>query len=413
MSRLPVVVVGVCLAGAPTWAEPIRGYHLTSVDPATVPAVVDSHILFLNRCTGGCIVTEGTTDSRTDTSDIGHGELSAYPYGDSSWSQVLSCVKAIMAPFNITVTDQDPGTMDHFEVMVAGMPQQIGLSSNYGGIADVPCNGPGSCSQYLPDALVFDFTQVWGGSVTQDCATIAQEAAHAWALDHVTLDNDPMTYNPLQPPLSYHDGAPCGSDCSGGKSPFGLTCNGQTHACLSNNLPTQNEVTVITALFGPAGAAPPSLSITSPDDGTAQQAGFAVDVTCTSSDGVAEVDLQVDDAVVGGLQTPPFNFTAPTTLKDGAHTVTAICTSKLIATATKTIDVIIGTKCSKDSDCPTNDICYEQACIAGPQAQGGLGTACKGTGDCASGACASDGSEMLCVVPCDPSDDRCPSGFGC
>jgi hypothetical protein len=33
--------------------------------------------------------------------------------------------------------------------------------------------------------------------------------------------------------------------------------------------------------------------------------------------------------------------------------------------------------------------------------------------DCSSNECASDGTSHLCVIPCDPNNDQCPSGFGC
>jgi MYXO-CTERM domain-containing protein len=45
---------------------------------------------------------------------------------------------------------------------------------------------------------------------------------------------------------------------------------------------------------------------------------------------------------------------------------------------------------------------------------GGLGTACTGNGDCASGQCGSDAAgAMYCVETCDPAANACPSGFDC
>jgi hypothetical protein len=416
MSRLSGVLVVACLAIAPATAAgaPIRAVHVIHLDPASVPNLVNSHIVYLNRCAGGCQVQIGTTDSRSDHSDIGHGTLTAYPYGDSNWQQVVSCVKKVMSPFNITVTDQDPGTADHFEVMVAGSPYQIGLPGGVGGIADYACSGPGACS-YVPNALVFDFTDVWGGDVTEDCATVAQEVAHAWTLDHSTIPSSPMTYlRPLQTPLNYHDNAPCGSDCSGGQSPppFSLPCNGDTHTCVSTGTATQNEAQIITKLFGPAGAAAPTLKITSPANNSAQQSGFQVQVTCTSGDGIEEVDLSIDNVPKAALTSAPYNFTTPM-LPDGSHKISVQCATNLQATATVDVTVIVGQKCSNDQSCPSNDICYNDACIAGPAAPNGLGATCTGNEKCASGQCASDGTKQVCVVPCDTNNDHCPAGFGC
>ena len=416
MSRILGVVAVACLAASPAFADrPILAMHPMHVDPSAVPAVVNSHVLFLNRCKNGCTVHYGNPDSTTDTSDIGQGALTPYQGGDSRWSQVVACVKKIMSPFNITVTDVDPGSAPHFEVMAAGSACQIIQNSScqfIGGIADFACTSPGSCSPYIPNALVFDFSDSWGGSVTEDCGTIAQEIAHTWSLDHATPNNDPMTYNPLAPPLNYQDNAPCGSDCQNGVSPFQLPCNGQFHQCMSSGQSTQNEIQIIKKVFGPAGAQAPTLSVT-PSDGSAEQPGFTVQANCSSSDGIQEVDFSVDGKPEASLSAAPYKFTTATTLTNGSHTIDVLCGTNLQATASKTIHVIIGTKCSSDSDCMTNDICYESACIPGMNATGGLGATCMANSDCASGACGNDGTKQVCVVPCDPNNDQCPGGFGC
>jgi hypothetical protein len=416
MSRTLGVAVVACLASSTAWARPVLTYH--QVDPQQIHAqpVVDSHVLFLNRCKSGCTLQIGTTDSRTDHSDIGRGTLSAYPYGDNQWNMVVACVKNKMSRFNISVTDVDPGSADHFEVMVAGSPNQIGLPSSVGGIADFACSQPGSCAQYIPDALVFDFTDVWGGAVEDDCSTIAQEIAHTWGLDHVADASDPMTYFPYSGMRQYKDNVQCGSDCQGGQSPFGLPCSGpsgQYHICMSSGTNIQNDVQTILKLFGPFGAAPPTLKITSPADGSAQQAGFQVQVTCTSGDGIQEVDLSIDGVPKLTLTAAPYNFATPANLADGFHKIDVMCATNNQATATASVSIVIGQKCNGNSDCPTNDICYSGACIPGPMATGGLGATCMGNSDCASGECASDGTNMYCVVGCDLNNDHCPGGFGC
>src|SRR5436305_6131906 len=150
MSRLAGVAVCIAAFASPALAEPVpmqRLMHPVHLPPGSVPNVVDSHILYLNPCTGGCTVHavgQGATDSRTDSSDIGGGTLSAFAGGVTSakWQAIETCVKNVMAPFNITVTHDDPGTVDHFEVMVAGSACEIlqgtlGSQCQFvGGIAD-------------------------------------------------------------------------------------------------------------------------------------------------------------------------------------------------------------------------------------------------------------------------------------
>jgi hypothetical protein len=428
MSRCVITLAALLIPSVAAADMPRNAIHPMR-SPVAVPNLVNSHILYLNRCKSGCVVHSGATDSRTDHSDIGSGTLTAFSESDATWTSVVNCVKSVMMPFNIQVTDVDPGsTVDHFEVMIAGSPNQIGLPSSVGGIADFPCIGPGQCDAYLPNALVFDFEQVWGGNVTYICGTAAQEIAHAWTLDHTIYNNDPMTYNGYSSPLMYRDNAMCGSDCGyscpgggGNCNAFGLTCSGSggqaTHICEPSGTATQNEIQIIKGIFGPYGAKDPTVTITSPSDGGAEQVNqpFSVTAMCTSNDSatITEVDLAVDGVAKATLTTNPATFTVQGTLPEGTHKIKVTCGTTNLAIGSKEISVIVGTLCSTDTDCPMNDICYQSACIVGPDGAGGLGAPCNNNGDCKSGSCANDGTESLCVVPCDVNNDHCPNGFGC
>ncbi len=393
-------------------------------------AIVNTHILFLNNCQpNGCVVKPGQTDSTTDHSDIvsAQSTLSAFP-SNVSWASVKSCIEGVMAPFNITVTDTDPGTAPHFEVMIAGTPQEAGLSSGVAGIADYPCGSPGQCSgPYISNALVFDFASAWSGNIVGLCGTAAQEIAHAWTLDHTTLANDPMTYKNYASTLKYQDNAPCGSDCdyscssgSGTCNAFNVPCTGTgttgTHTCLGSGQLTQNEVQTITALFGPSNAQAPTVAITAPTNGALIQTGntFPITATCTTSDGIQEIDLSIDGAAKATLTASPAMFMGPNTLAAGTHQITVACATKLQASAAVTISITVGSSCNHDTDCPANDICFDNACIAGPSSSNGLGAVCTQSSDCASLSCGSDGTNSYCVIPCDPSmSGVCPGGFSC
>jgi len=433
-SLVAVAVLAFAIAPAPAFAEApqfvISGHtalHPVVVPPGTVPNLINSHTLFLNRCPNGCPVKTGnTSDSTTDVSDIAGGNimLSAFNGGDAKWGQIMSCVQGIMAPYNINVTDVDPGAQPHFEVMVAGTAGQLNSQlGNQGilGIADYACQSPGQCfASYFPNALVFDFANdpLFGGSVLEMCGTAAQEIAHAWTLDHATPRNDPMTYNSYTNPLVFANNVTCGSDCGnyngcGSCNAFGVTCSGNTHTCMSSGQSTQNEDTIIKSLFGPKGAMAPTVKLKSPTNGSAQHAGFTIEVDCTSADGVQEVDISLDGSAFPPLTTAPYTETTQMTLSKGNHHVDAICGTNNQATATASADFLVGDACTADSDCMMDYICYEQACVAGPMAMGGLGATCTNNGDCNSGECGSDGTNSYCVIPCDPSASHCPSGFGC
>jgi uncharacterized protein (TIGR03382 family) len=85
---------------------------------------------------------------------------------------------------------------------------------------------------------------------------------------------------------------------------------------------------------------PPTVSITSPDDGDEVEAGFTVTVTATDDDAVTKVELKVDGTVVGTDTTAPYSFETADDLAVGEHTIEAIAYDSL-NTASDEITVTI------------------------------------------------------------------------
>jgi len=79
-----------------------------------------SHKIFLNRCPGGCTISPGSDDSRTNKSSIPNSQvvMTQWPHGDAAWQRLVTCVRDMYAPFDIQITDVDPGNADHFEVIM-------------------------------------------------------------------------------------------------------------------------------------------------------------------------------------------------------------------------------------------------------------------------------------------------------
>src|SRR4030095_4035620 len=103
-----------------------------------------------------------------------------------------------MSPFNIQVTDVDPGATEHMEVMVAGdtacdvyePPQNPSDCQYVLGVAPATCG-------YIPRSVSYVFANNGyfnSNTVNEICATVGQEVAHTWGLDHERLASDPMTY---------------------------------------------------------------------------------------------------------------------------------------------------------------------------------------------------------------------------
>jgi hypothetical protein len=399
------------------------------VAPDKVLHAANTNKIFLNRCTGSCLVTRGTTDARTNRSSVPNvtqGSLTAFSRGDAVWNNVVSCVKDVFGPFGVEIVTTDPGpNVNHFEIMVAGTPQQLGLSAGVGGISPYNCG-----IEYIPNSLVFVF-DVWGTNVEDICSTAAQEIAHSFRLDHVTDPSDPLTYFGFTGRRRFKDAQlQCGSDCvdadnnptTPNTAPFGQTCSGttlmqgaQNHTCSCTGSNTQNSVAVLKSLFGAGIPTPPNLAITQPKTGDNVMPGFPVAAEASDDNGISMVELRINGMMAGSANRIPYVFNAPDTLSDGTHVVEVTAYDAFGATTKKQVQVIIGKPCGKPSDCPLDtDTCVGGRCVPGSGVQGGLGTVCTENGMCASGQCASDNTgSQFCVEQCNPAKDECPDNFDC
>jgi hypothetical protein len=424
MSRLGVVVLVSLVFAAPAFAERPRSVIVPQdFAPEDIKqGAAPYNKIYLNPCLpNGCTITPGTSNSINNRWQIGTTRtLTKFPYSDAVWQQVVSCMKDTFSPYVVEITTTDPAPANHFEIMIAGRPTDLGMSSGIGGVAP----GGAPCNSYINNALVFDFAAVWGTATECDaacvediCSTAAQEIGHAWGMDHVTENKDPMTYFGYTGRRYFQNtAAPCGSDCVNGESPFGQTCTGtnqQLHNCVPCGGATQNSYNVIKALFGLGPGTPPTVKIISPKLGASVEPGFAVSAEPMDDSGMVQmVELRVDGQLIGSLTKGPFVWNTPATLGNGTHKVEVTAYDPHSTPGKTTIDVIIGPPCEKPADCPNDtDTCIAGRCVPGSGVPGGLGTACVENTECASGVCADDGTAKYCVEPC--LIGQCPDGFGC
>ena len=176
--------------------------------------------------------------------------------------------------------------------------------------------------------------------------------------------------------------------------------------------PTQNDISTIKTLFGPGAPQPITVTITTPQNGAAEEPGFPIGADITNRIGISKAELRVDDQLVLTIMQPPYSFNAPDTLAPGTHHVEITGYDHYGATGKAAIDIIIGSPCTKPGDCPDlTQTCVGGRCVAGPGTQGGLGSPCTMGTDCSSGQCGDDGTNSYCVEPCTPG--QCPPSFGC
>jgi hypothetical protein len=402
--RVGVAAVVAIVVGAVAPAEagpggPVvepRGRYV-AIDETSGSVIADhpgSHILFVNRCAGGCTLTPGGDDSRANRSSIigTTRTISEYPYGDAQWAQVMDCVRGIYAPFDVMVTDEDPGPdVPHFEAIAAGRASEGGQFPGVLGVSPFTCG-------VIENAITFSFAIDIGASPQLLCEVVGQESAHAFGLDHEYLCEDLMTYLSGCGPKRFVDqDAPCGEG------------NPRTCMCGGN---TQNSYQRILDLFGPSvPPTPPDVAIESPGQGDVVRPGFTIRVAASDNVGVERVEVRVGGGSVGAKTAPPYEFRAPVDLAFGQPVeVEAVARDDRGATSTDTITVFVGEACEDPGDCQAGETCVDGRCVPF-EIPGGLGDGCTGDADCLSGICVEELG--VCTEACDPAADGCPFGFEC
>lgn len=206
-----------------------------------------TNIIYLNRCEGGCTVSPGKNNSIANTTEIAlrTGTLTEFAGGDDLWQAAVDCARDVYAPYNVVLTEEDPGDVPHFEVMIAGVADEVGRAP-VGGL------GVGACGEVVDNSISMVFANTPGANdATWLCYAIAQETAHNFGLDHELEASDPMSYLPFDGVRQFMDAeVPCGemeaTDCCAGPS-------------------TQNSHAYLMDEFGPSDGSPTE-SIRSADD---------------------------------------------------------------------------------------------------------------------------------------------------
>ncbi len=388
------------------WSQPLRTYQWVADGVPSYngydqvhAAAGFSNVIYLNNCKpNGCQMKVGYDNSLTNTSQIPNSNSTVQPfaYSDSVWQQVVQCVKQTYSPFGVQIVDQRPSSGNYHMAIVAGRPGDIGQPNGVGGVSPFSCG-------YLPNAISYSFSNIYGGSVDDICWTVAQETAHSWGLDHKFDNRDPMTYlqsGPSRKQYQNEDG-PCGE-----YSARSCQCGGSS----------MNSYKEILDTFGGNTPTPPTITITDPMDGaTNLQPKFPIKSMAMDDVGISKVELRIDGQLISTLEQAPFVWNAPADLAQGNHAIELTAYDVGGTPAKDTIHASLGMPCDTSSDCENaTDVCVDGRCVRGSGVGGGLGTDCGNNTDCASGQCAADADgNHYCVEPCDPALNGCPSGFGC
>lgn len=272
-----------------------------------VQALAQSKVIYLNK--NGVTLQPGNNDARTNRSTLASQAttLPAWNVSPTVWTATVSCMKELFAPFDVQVTETDPGTTPHIEAVFGGSPGMLGMPNGVAGVSPFTTD----CS-IIENSIVFTFTNVIPADARLACEIMAQEVAHSYGLDHELLASDPMTYLDYTGNRSFkNQTASCGEDT---QRPCGI--NGST--CRAN----QNSVVLLTERLGArtGDLVAPTGSITSPSVGATVPPGFTIYVNAADNIAVASAKLFVDNAQTD-MKTGagPFSFATSASLAEGSH----------------------------------------------------------------------------------------------
>ena len=278
-------------------------------------ARAQSRTVYLNK--NGVTLTPGGNDARINRSSIVTSQVSVPPWNVSStvWSQTVTCLRETFAPFDVQITETDPGDLPHIEAVFGGSPTALGLSGNFSGVSPFS-----STCKIIENSMVFTFTDVIPQKAQLACEIMAQEIAHSYGLDHQLLAADPMSYLSFSGAKRFQNTmAECGETTP-------RACGAPGAAMCRDK---QNSYALLMERIGAAGTGdidPPAVAITFPADGAVVEPGFAINVTATDDVKVRLAVLSIDGESLGSLTGAPWSFTAPLDMAPGKHTIEIMAT---------------------------------------------------------------------------------------
>lgn len=414
----------------PDWSllDPRASADIAVPPPGTVLPEPTAHaavsnIIYLNRCTGGCTITKSSPPSSSAVNNqtwiIGDSStpagtqfhISEFAFSQATWDELVTCVKQVYAPYNVVITETDPGNVPHHMALVAGTAADYGIPPNQAlGKAELGSSFCEPKDNAISLNIANDHRPGSGMTLAQNiCWTVAQETAHSWGLDHEILCNDALTY----------DFSSCGqrffrnkaSDCGevGISGPRACVCGGTL----------QNTHAKILAVFG-ASTGPqlePTLRIDQPTAGSQFPAGNKVFVTASSPRGLTHIELWVNGwkwVDLPATTNSTYQITPPAELPDGVMDLKVRACDDIEVCAEQTVTVTRGAPCTTADTCLGGQSCEGGKCFWPPPTVE-LGGACTIDQECVSLQCGDvGGGELACTQDCQgPPNDRCPDGFSC
>jgi hypothetical protein len=257
------------------------------VDPDVVYAIEDfpgneyprKHTLFLNFL--GAEMNVGSDNSATNTSILARqGGYPAYTGGEQAALAIAQAVEADVAPYGIRVMylERPPQIVPYTMEMIGGSWHDVNTDQPAGGVAPTA-----DCGALGQRHVVYTFAAD-STPTTRAANTAAQEAGHAWGLDHTLNCNSVMSYcaGPEAAFSSTCDDL-CEDGCQGPNS-AGCRLTHEEYCGVGND--QQNEDAELAWIFGgnEPDVEPPSARILSPEHESMLAEGSDVDLVAEIGD---------------------------------------------------------------------------------------------------------------------------------
>jgi len=362
-------------------------------------------ILYLNRCAGGCTVSPGSNDSRLDTTTIFDHTvtLSEFAHDDEVWDDMVACIRDVLRPYHVEVTEEDPGPDAlYLEAMIAGDTTESGLGARVMGVSPIACTP-------LSHTISFTFANSHEPDARELCETVTHEAGHTLTLDHEVRCSELMWWT---------TGGVCGpkyfrnsKELCGDEQPDECHCGGVY----------QNAHQILLDAFGPGeGAAPPVVTIANPADGANVLSQFVVHAFASDERGIGRVGLYVNGWRWFGVEghewarrDDPYILRTSSDLPDGILDVEVRALNDLGVATSDTRTLMKGAPCTSADTCLDGQYCEDGRCLWFPPTRS-LGDDCVRDQDCTTLDCVDYAGASLCASECDPGDSStCDDGYAC
>lgn len=209
-------------------ATMLLGCHSRDVPPDASASTCSGRVstVYLGR-TGGRY-QPGADDSGANTSPLVKQTATIGAWDDPGWPAARDCITQRLAPFEIAVTETDPGTAEHIEIVLSpGDASEIGLSNQADAVDVSECRP-------LKNGVHFVWPNDVSNAPDQICDLVVEAVGFAAGLERTSACGDAMSFSAQE-------------SCVGGFTDADLPCLGNGCRCGGT---TQNSFQAMAEAFG-------------------------------------------------------------------------------------------------------------------------------------------------------------------